>query len=162
MASTSTRGMFDVLVYLFETYYAADAAPDQDALTRTLSDAGFPNDDINDALAWLRGLAEPEPEVRAAETALDHSAGCRIFSRTETSRLSRDCRGFLMFLESAGVLGPTLREIIIERALALESDTVTIDQLKVIVLMVLWTREGSLDSLILEELLPDGEPRHVH
>lgn len=152
--------MFEVLVYLFETYYAADEAPDQDALTRTLSDAGFPNDDINDALDWLRGLAEPEPADDVPT--LDHSDGTRIFSRTETSRLSRDCRGFLMFLGSAGVLTPTLREIIIERALALDTDTVTLEQFKVIVLMVLWTRQGNLDTLILEELLPDGEPRNVH
>ena len=32
----------------------------------------------------------------------------------------------------------------------------------VIVLMVLWTRRGNVDTLILEELLPEGGPRHIH
>jgi hypothetical protein len=32
----------------------------------------------------------------------------------------------------------------------------------VIALMVLWARRGSVDTLILEELLPEGGPRHIH
>ena len=30
------------------------------------------------------------------------------------------------------------------------------------VLMVLWARKGSVDALILEELLPDGEQHPLH
>lgn len=156
--------MLEVLVYLFETYYAADESPDQASLQRKLSDAGFPSDDIDEALDWLRELAaadEPSVEPRVGAN-IDHSRGTRLFSRTECARLSRDARGFIMFLESAGILTPTLREIIVDRALALDAEHVSLDQLKVIVLMVLWTRQGSLDTLVLEELLPDGEPRNVH
>lgn len=153
--------MFEVLVYLFETYYAAEEPPDQDTLSRKLSDAGFPSDDITDALDWLRELAEAGDEAKA-DPALDRSTGSRIFSRTESSKLSAEARGFLLFLDSAGVLTPTLREVIIERALALEAEPVSLEQFKVIVLMVLWTRQGDLDSLVLEELLPDGEPRSIH
>jgi hypothetical protein len=29
-------------------------------------------------------------------------------------------------------------------------------------LMVLWTRRGEVDALILDELIPDGEMRQVH
>jgi len=37
-----------------------------------------------------------------------------------------------------------------------------LDKLKVIVLMVLWTRRGNVDALVLDELIPDGEKRQVH
>jgi len=67
-----------------------------------------------------------------------------------------------MFLESAGVLTPRLRELVIERAFALPDESVGLDKLKVIVLMVLWTRRGEVDALILDELIPDGEMRQVH
>jgi Smg protein len=60
------------------------------------------------------------------------------------------------------VLTAPLRELIIDRAMALPEDTVDLDQLKVIVLMVLWARRGDVDTLILEELLPEGGPRHIH
>jgi Smg protein len=67
-----------------------------------------------------------------------------------------------MFLESAGVLTPLLRELVIERALALPEESIGLDKLKVIVLMVLWTRRGEVDALILDELIPDGDMRQVH
>ena len=45
--------MFDVLMYLFETYYNPEACPDPDALVRKLSAAGFERDEIDEALDWL-------------------------------------------------------------------------------------------------------------
>ena len=50
--------MFDVLVYLYENYWRPDACPDHDQLMRKLSAVGFENDDIQEALSWLDGLAE--------------------------------------------------------------------------------------------------------
>jgi Smg protein len=52
--------------------------------------------------------------------------------------------------------------MIIERAMALEGEVVGLEKFKVIALMVLWTRRGSVDTLILDELLPDGEKRQMH
>jgi Smg protein len=49
--------MFDVLVYLYETYWRPDACPDHAQLTRKLSAAGFESDEIQEALVWLDGLA---------------------------------------------------------------------------------------------------------
>jgi uncharacterized protein Smg (DUF494 family) len=46
--------------------------------------------------------------------------------------------------------------------MAIEDEVVELDKLKVITLMVLWARRGSVDTLILEELLPEGGPRHIH
>jgi Smg protein len=52
--------------------------------------------------------------------------------------------------------------MIIERAMALDDEVVGLDKFKVIALMVLWTRRGNVDALILDELLPDGERRQMH
>jgi len=152
--------MFDVLVYLFENYYQTEAYPDQDTLSRKLTAAGFENDDISEALDWLNGLAQhsenPYPE------SFDSSRSLRAFTERESAKLSTESRGFLVFLESAGILTPVLRETIMERAMALEAETVGLEKLKVIALMVLWTRRGNVDTLILDELLPDGEKRQMH
>ena len=152
--------MFEVLVYLFENYYQTESYPDHVTLSRKLSAAGFENDDICHALDWLKGLANhtENPLPPGFDARISH----RAFVGQELSKLSTDSRGFLVFLESAGILTPVLRETIIERAMALEGDSVGIDKFKVIALMVLWTRRGSVDTLILDELLPDGEKRQVH
>ena len=152
--------MLDVLVYLFENYYHTDSYPDHDTLTRKLHAAGFENDDITEALDWLKGLTRC-PESALPE-ALEQSVSVRAFCADEQAKLSTESRGFLAFLESARVLSPLLRELIIERAMALESDYVGLEKFKVIVLMVLWTRRGSVDALILDELLPDGQKRQMH
>ena len=152
--------MFDILVYLFENFYQNESWPEQDALAQKLTAAGFENGDISDALDWLRGLAKLGTD--AFPDAFDQGDGFRAFTPFEFEKLSSESRGFIAFLESARVLTPTLRELIIDRAMAVEDERVELDKLKVIVLMVLWTRRGNVDTLILEELLPEGGPRHIH
>jgi len=152
--------MFDVLVYLFENYYQIETYPDQDTLERKLHTAGFENDDIQDALDWLNTLTDLPKE--ALPESLDTRQSFRGYSADETTKLSLESRGFIAFLEGAKILTPLLRELIIERGMALPNDVVGLDKLKVIVLMVLWTRRGNVDALILDELIPDGEKRQTH
>jgi Smg protein len=152
--------MFEILVYLFENYYHNEAAPDHDALAEKLTAAGFENGDIHDALDWLRGLGAPQEEAYAE--ALEVCDGFRGYTADELAKLATESRGFIAFLEGARVLTPPLRELVIDRAMALDDEVVGLDKLKVIALMVLWARRGSVDTLILEELLPEGGPRHIH
>ena len=58
--------MFDVLVYLFENFYQTEQYPDQDTLTRKLSAAGFENEDINEALHWLKEITPRDDDLRTA------------------------------------------------------------------------------------------------
>jgi Smg protein len=152
--------MFDILVYLFENYYQSDLYPDEDALARKLTAAGFEHDDISDALTWLQGLSAADASTLPASLA--ESTAFRGYAEAETTKLGVEGRGFLAFLEGAKVLTPLLREIIIERAMALSEDSVSIEKLKVIVLMVLWSQQHSIDSLVLEELLSDRAQLLMH
>jgi Smg protein len=152
--------MFDVLVYLYENYFRPDACPDADTLARKLSAAGFEGEEINDALSWLSGLASATqttiPMVYSGRSSF------RVFADQEYERLGSESIGFLCFLDSAGVISPVLREIVVERALATDETPVPLDKLKIIVLMVLWSQGEEPDALILEELLEDGETPQFH
>ena len=152
--------MFDILVYLFENYVHAAACPESDQLARKLSAAGFEHEDISDALEWLAGLRE------TAGTSVVHAApgvdSVRIYPAEEMACLDIHCRGFLAFLESAGVLNAASRELIIDRALALDGFNLKLGRFKVIVLMVLWQQDYPLDSLILDELLVDDDQDEEH
>ena len=50
--------MFDILVYLFENFFHAEAYPEPEQLALKLSAAGFEDDEISEALQWLDGLRE--------------------------------------------------------------------------------------------------------
>jgi Smg protein len=152
--------MFDILVYLFESYYKTEGYPDQDTLERKLHAAGFENEDIHDALDWLSTL-KVLPGDGLPES-LDSRFSFRGYTPDETDKLSLESRGFIAFLEGAKILTPLLRELIIERAMALPDDVVGAEKLRVIVLMVLWTRRGNVDALVLDQLIPDGEERPMH
>lgn len=158
--------MFDVLMYLFENYAQPTACPDPRVLARKLSAAGFEQDDISEALEWLSGLEKLSPEtIFVAPLQSASKASLRHYCQQELERLSAECRGFLYFLETAEAIDSVAREMIIERAMALRGLNVSLDKLKVIVLMVLWRREQmlELDVLLLEELLSASEYRpHAH
>lgn len=157
--------MFDILVYLFETYAQPGVFPASGVLMRKLSAVGFEQEDISAALEWLSGL-----ENLAEEDYRHHRmAGARgvrpmrLYCEQEMARLPAECRGFLGFLEEAGAIDGVLREMIVERAMVLRDASVPLAKLKIIVLMVLWRRHPameSLDTLLLEELLSaeDGLP----
>ena len=150
--------MFEVLVYLYETYWRPDACPDHDRLTRKLSAVGFETDEIAEALSWLDGLAE----TAQAHTGEQSAAALRLYTPAEIDRLGEDSIGFVAFLESAGVLPPAMREMVIDRATAVDSGPLALEDLKVIVLMVFWSLGEEPDALILDELFVAPEERLIH
>lgn len=152
--------MFDILVYLFDNYHAPEACPDADVLARRLAAAGFEHDDIDDALSWLSGLAKSTQ--RCVDLARLPTSGIRVYADLEYRLLGSEAIGFIAFLESAGILSAPLREIVVDRAMALPDTPVPLDRLRIIVLMVLWSQEADIDNLVLEELLDDEAPRRLH
>jgi Smg protein len=134
------ENVFDVLMYLFENYYMDDdgsVTPDRDIVQQELSQAGFPAPQIDRAFQWMEGLSgEDNPPGKQAERSI------RLFASHEMDRLDTSCRGFILFLEQMGVLTPSSRELAIDRAMALESEDFDLDQLKWVILMVLFNQPG--------------------
>ncbi len=154
--------MFDILVYLYETYYRPDACPEPAALARKLSAVGFDDEEISEALVWLTDLTEMAGSDQAAAVL---STGTRFYVAQEVDILGTQAVGFIQFLESAGVLSATQREIVIERALTLNEAPVSLGKLKVIVLMLLWSQGKEPDALMFDDLFGSDEdqtPRLLH
>jgi Smg protein len=150
--------MFDVLVYLYENYWRPDACPDPKLLSRKLSAVGFETEEIQDALRWLDGLASSAQ----ACTGTPVQGSMRIYTDDESEVLGEASIGFIAFLESAGVLPAPMREMVIDRAMAVGSGPVELDDLKIIVLMVFWSLGEEPDALILDELFVMPEERLIH
>jgi Smg protein len=150
--------MFDVLVYLYENYWRPDACPDHEQLTRKLASAGFESDEIQEALSWLDGLATMAEGYRGEQ----RQTSIRIYSPSEQDLLGEESIGFISFLESAGVLPPPMREMVIDRATAIGAAPVDLDDLKIIVLMVFWSLGKEPDTLVLDELFVAPEDRLIH
>ena len=142
--------MFEILMYLFESYFDAGSYPEPDKLSRKLSAAGFEGEEISEALTWLSALQQQNPDNYPAT--LEH-AGLRHFAELELQRISFEARQFLIFAEQQKMISAVEREMVIDRAVALQQENIKLDKLKLIMLMVLWNRHRELDPLLVEELL---------
>ncbi|MBC7702812.1 MAG: DUF494 domain-containing protein [Rhodoferax sp.] len=166
--------MFDVLVFVYENYWRGDACPQSDHLERKLSAVGFDAQEIHEALIWLSGLsfATRSTELAADGAAADTEASTtpsamldqslnsmRVYSVAEQNRLGSECLGFISFLESSGVLPAHMREIVVDRAMASNADSLCLEDLKIIVLMVYWSFGEEPDALVLDELCDDATDR---
>lgn len=150
--------MFDVLVYLYENYWRPDACPDHDQLSKKLTAVGFESDEIEDALSWLDGLADAAQSYEGTQSPVS----MRVYTPYEQDHLGEASIGFISFLESARVLNPAMREIVVDRAMAAEGSPITLDDLKIMVLMVFWSLGEEPDALILDELFVDAADRLIH
>ncbi len=147
--------MYDVLVYLFENCQRNELSHDNGRVAKKLSAAGFEESDISEALTWLAGVVRSQH--RSLAPLPGSGAACRAYAPKELAKLDTECRGLLIHFEQSGMLTPQMREHVIERALAATRDTLSIEQLKLIVLMVLWNQQAPSSRLIAEDLLsPSG------
>lgn len=166
--------MFEVLVYVYENYWRGDACPELPQLERKLSAIGFDADEIRDALIWLDGLnlaaqstlwLDGPPSAAVPDTALPRVQSpdsLRVYSVAEQNHLGAECLGFISFLEAAGVLPPPMREVVLDRAMAVPGEPMGLDDLKIIILMVYWSFGEEPDALILDELYDDPAERVAH
>ncbi|HSW20685.1 MAG TPA: DUF494 domain-containing protein [Ramlibacter sp.] len=166
--------MFEVLVFVYENYWRGDACPELQQLGRKLSAHGFEPEEIHEALVWLDGLtiaaqntcvlpeAPAQPASEHCSPNRQSSTSLRVYSIAEQDHLGAECLGFISFLESAGVLPAAMREIVMDRAMAAPGGPVSIDELKIIVLMVYWSMGEEPDALVLDELCDDSTGRLAH
>lgn len=155
--------VIDVLMYLFQNYIDGDLeiGSDRETLKGELTRAGFPHAEINKAFHWLEGLSithdgilkKPEPAAQST----------RIYTVPELRKLNLECRGFMLYLEQNGIVDTTTRELVIDRVMALESPEISLDQLKWIVLMVLFNQPGQEASIAwMEDLFFEESVASVH
>ena len=132
--------VFDILVYVFDHYLFEElpAIAERADIARDLENAGFRGASVERALDWLAELADERarPGLRADERAF------RLYTADECARLDAGCRGLLLSLERGGILSTTQREIVIDRLLALDSEELSLEQVKWVVLMVLSCQPG--------------------
>ncbi|ALN64939.1 MULTISPECIES: DUF494 family protein [Lysobacter] len=160
------ESILDVLLYLFEHYFTddADLVRDRDSLRSgplfdELGQAGFSPAEINKAFEWLDALALQRPAVSPPRT----GGPTRVYFGPELDKLDVECRGFLLFLEQHGILDAGQRELVLDRAMALDQDELDLDDLKWVVLMVLFNQPGSEAAYAwMETQMFADEPEPVH
>ena len=158
------EGVIDVLMYIFSSYADQDEnlPEDRDGIDTDLRAAGFDPLEIDKAFEWLDGLSQVEEDSGSAQSAIS----IRVLAPEESARLAYSAHGFLLFLEQSGVLTPKLREMVINRVMALDSESeVDIEELKWVVMMVLFNSSDEQDENALmhyEDIVFADQPAIFH
>ena len=157
-------GVIDVLMYIFSSYADQDdnLPEDRDGIEADLRAAGFDSLEIDKAFDWLDGLAQGDTDASLVQS----PGATRVLAPEESARLAYNAQGFLLFLEQSGVLSPKSREMVINRVMALESDSeVDIEELKWVVMMVLFNSAEEQDENTLmhyEDIVFADQPAVFH
>jgi len=179
--------VIDVLIYLFENYLeeATELAPgddspspvlttsneslvkassaetdrkllDEDELSEELVQSGFDAGTVRLAIKWLEGL-QTLTEDGISSFAGGSRGALRLYTDDEAERVDVASQGLLMSLERSGVIDPSIRELVIDRVMALESTDIDIDHVRWITMMILCNQTEHVHNLPLaEELVMDG------
>ncbi|ATC92877.1 DUF494 family protein [Pseudoalteromonas tunicata] len=157
--------MFDILMYLFENYIHSESEiyVEQSELTDELLRAGFNRSEIYKALDWLEQLAELQHCDELPYLNNKPAQSVRVYTESECSKLDVTCRGFLLFLEQISVIDGETREMVIDRLLDLDKVFIGLDDLKWVVLMVLFNVPGKEQAYAqMEDLLFDEPSGLLH
>lgn len=150
------ENIFEVLMYLFENYLEEvdDALTNSNKIRDELLTAGFEQTEVDKAFEWLESLCA-ENTVHCPT-----SSSFRVFSTQEVARLDTECRNFIIFLEHAGILSSTNRELVIDRLIALDNEDISLQKLQWVALMVLLSQPDEeaaftrMENIIYEDSSP--------
>lgn len=146
--------MLEVLIFMFQNYLGNQSAVNQatieeDFLAQELTQAGFDHQDIVGAFDWYKQLhtqiTQPYHQYVSNPNAI------RVYSTQEVEKIDAESFGFISFVEQAKVILPNERDLILDRAMALKQDQITIEEIRWITMMVLWNDTRKKDYLFVED-----------
>lgn len=157
------ENLIEVLIFIYENYMGNDinTPEDQILLEKDLSDAGFQKEEIKKAFSWLDELASRQGAM--AEHSSVNAPSMRVLTQHEQQRLDMETQGMLLYLEQTGILNSFTRELVIERAMALDVQELEAEDVKWIVLLVLLNQPGQESAFaLMEEMIYNDTPETLH
>lgn len=154
--------MLDILIYVFENHLRSHQGikikPDQ--LQGELADAGFDQENIDEALAWLDELKGRQSVLKSPEQA--SRVLPRVFQEEEITKLGASNIRLLVELSLFGVLKSELMELVIDRLMALPGQALPQHEVKCIILMILFSSPGSEHPFAMMEYFLMKDELSIH
>lgn len=153
------ESILEVLMYLFEHHLEENYRMqlDPDKLVDDLKHAGFGSEEIHSLFEWLQGLAQ-HAALRQTFQPGNVGSTFRVLATEERNKIGLEVWGFLMFLEQAGIIDATCREVVIANLMELDEEQIDLQQVKSIIMMAMLHQAGPKNTLlpVIEKLLLAG------
>lgn len=113
-----------------------DLVSNEHEIVEQLLDFGFEAEEIDAAFSWMEHQSQPADTARQEMTL----AAPRVFSPQEKCALSLEARGFLTRLRNLGLLDTETEEEIIQSALELDEDEISLREIRHLAAMFIVSR----------------------
>ena len=131
--------MMNIVVFLIQYFQDIGNCPDRNDLGEMLEHAGFDGDEIGRLLFFIELLNEYPIDDRPYT-----GSALRVYCAEENLMLPPSVRGLLHFLVEEGELSPAQREFIIHALMHLPYEDVTLENAKMLAVLVLWAQRCAL------------------
>lgn len=155
--------MLDVLIFMYTNYMQEPTGSHigiQNHIAKELSEAGFDYQDSLGAINWyitLRSMLKNKVEDTT------HTEAIRIYTQAELERIAPDSLDFIALLQTQKAITSDEREVIIDRALALTQNSITIEEIRWVTMMVLNNDQSRKEQyLFIEDALFNLNNSTVH
>jgi Smg protein len=130
------------IVSLIAHYVMEDGQlPASSDLVEELLAVGFDAEEIDAAFNWMESLSlQPNNQSPNAPLAVPSQ---RIFTTDECLALSREARGFLVRIREMGIIDDEVQEEIIDKALNMADDEVSLGEMKTLTALTLFSHSHS-------------------
>lgn len=158
------NSVLDVLRYLFEESRGAGIEPtmnEQQRVIDQLQEMGFDEHSIEHAFDWIQNLSFLDESDDGNVTGAQR--GIRHYTSEEIRHLPAKIRGYIMGLEQAGILNTVSREMVINQLMFLEPESIELDSVQWVILVVLDNYPAGLGLTLPEEsMVVEGRYRNMH
>lgn len=154
------HSVLDIMLYLFDyMVYEKNHILNTEDMRQNLSDAGFADEEITRALDWYQELTKTPRGLKKPQL-----SSIRLYTNEEMRKISVEARSFLYQLEKIGVIDSGLREVIVDKVMALDEDYLLLDDIKWIVLMSIFNQPDKAEALVwLEKMIvSNGSEMHAN
>ncbi len=156
--------MLDVLIYVFEKHLRSHGGVcfHRERLAHDLINAGFDDEQVSDALVWLDELKQGQADMTSLAEA--SAASIRGYHEEEIAKLGASNINLLISMEKLRILSVALRELVMDRLMALPGDRLATYQVKCVVLLVLLSDPDGARALATMEyfMMKDVAEVRVH
>jgi Smg protein len=168
---TEKENLLEILLYLFETYSTAidQHQANFDVIYQEMVKAGFSPQGVSRVLNWF-WLPDQLSKTSSKEEVIQDSPyesrySMHIYSREENSKITKEARGYLLYLERMHVITIALRELLIEQAMLSKVKVVNVEVMKWLLCKIVFDNQKhpmTQPLQLLTALILGGDPRVQH
>ena len=141
-----------------------DMYNDEEDIRNTLLAEGYNEDEIELAFNWLENYFNTLSPTAAAQgdpKLVSPPRSLRVLTFDEKMSIAPEAHGFLMSLESKGLIAPEIKEEILNRSMNMFDESIGLEEMRLVALLTIF-EQGQHNLIDLVKMVDGGNLKSFH